>query len=231
MTDRGTWQKGWRGAVLLVAGVFIGATLITPAVAHVGGTLNHLWGAPNHIRDKVRAFGDPRWINATEVAGGDLSGTYGDLQIIGNAVGSSEIATDAVRSSEIADGNVTTNDISDGTVGQADIATGGVAASEIADGSVGAAEVNIVLGTPVTSSILAGNSEGNGSAITVNATASCATGQEIIGVTVDWNPDAAADEELYIVESQRTSSTAWRIWGANDTDTDRTFTLTALCLA
>jgi hypothetical protein len=240
MTDRGRWQRGWRGAVLLVAGVFIGATLITPAVAHVGGTLNHLWGAPNHIRDRVRAFGDPRWINATEAAGGDLSGTYADLQIAADAVGAAEIATsavgaaeiatDAVGSSEIAANAVGASEIVDGSVGAAEIADGSVGAAEIGAAAVGASEVNLVLGTPVTSGILAGNSEGNGSAITTNATASCAAGQVIIGITVDWNPDPAADEELYIVESKRTSSTAWRIWGANDTDTDRTFTLTPLCL-
>jgi hypothetical protein len=101
MTDRGRWQSGWRGAVLLVAGVFIGATLITPAVAHVGGTLNHLWGAPNHIRDKVRAFGDPRWVNANEAAGGDLSGIYADLQIAANAVGGAEVANDALTDADI----------------------------------------------------------------------------------------------------------------------------------
>jgi hypothetical protein len=231
MTDRWKWQSGWRGAVLVAAGVFLGATLITPAVAHVGGTLNHLWGAPNHIRDKVRAFGDPRWINATEAAGGDLSGTYADLQIASDGVGSSEIASDAVRSSEIATDAVGSSEIAANAVGSSEIADGSVGAAEIGAGAVGASEVNLVLGTPVTSGILAGNSEGNGSAITTNATASCAAGQVIIGVTVDWNPDPAADEELYIVESKRTSSIAWRIWGANDTDTDRTFTLTPLCLA
>jgi hypothetical protein len=231
MTDRGKWQSGWRGAVLLVAGVFIGATLITPAVAHVGGTLNHLWGAPNHIRDKVRAFGDPRWVNADEAAGGDLSGTHADLQINANAVDSGEIVTDAVRSSEIATDAVGSSEIAANAVGASEIADGSVGAAEIGAAAVGASEVNLVLGTPVTSGILAANTEGNGSAITLNATASCAAGQVIIGVTVDWNPDPAADEELYIVESKRTSSLAWRIWGANDTNTDRTFTLTPLCLA
>lgn len=53
---------GFRGLLLILVGIFMGATLITPAVAHVGGTLNHLWSAPNHIRDKVRAFGDARWL-------------------------------------------------------------------------------------------------------------------------------------------------------------------------
>jgi hypothetical protein len=36
---------GLRGVALIVIGIFMGATLITPAVAHVGGTISHLWGA------------------------------------------------------------------------------------------------------------------------------------------------------------------------------------------
>jgi hypothetical protein len=64
--DGKSLAKGWRGAALIVVGIFMGASLITPAVAHVGGTLNHLWGAPNHIRDK----GDARWVRKTAVGAG-----------------------------------------------------------------------------------------------------------------------------------------------------------------
>jgi hypothetical protein len=59
---------GLRGVALIVIGIFMGATLITPAVAHVGGTLSHLWSAPNHIRDKVRVYGDNRWLGKTAKA-------------------------------------------------------------------------------------------------------------------------------------------------------------------
>jgi hypothetical protein len=104
MSDSKRWPRGWRGAVTLVIGVFMGATLITPAVAHVGGTVGHLWF--QHIRSRVINLGDPRWINTGEAAGGDLSGTHADLQINADAVGSAEIAGGAVGSSEIADGAV-----------------------------------------------------------------------------------------------------------------------------
>ncbi|MGH2682637.1 MAG: hypothetical protein ACRDIX_05335 [Actinomycetota bacterium] len=53
---------GFRGLVLILVGIFMGATLITPAVAHVGGTITHLWGAPGHIKAKVKAYGDNRWL-------------------------------------------------------------------------------------------------------------------------------------------------------------------------
>ena len=46
---------------LLLVGAMIGALLIPPVAAHVGGTLNHLWGAPNHLKKKVQTFSDARY--------------------------------------------------------------------------------------------------------------------------------------------------------------------------
>jgi hypothetical protein len=46
---------------LLLVGVLIGALLIPPVAAHVGGTINHLWGAPNHLKKKVQTFSDARY--------------------------------------------------------------------------------------------------------------------------------------------------------------------------
>jgi len=46
----------------LLLGVIVGAILVSPAGAHVGGTIAHLWGAPNHIKAKVQAFSDGRYI-------------------------------------------------------------------------------------------------------------------------------------------------------------------------
>lgn len=66
---RKSWANGWRGAILIVVGIFVGASLITPAAAHVGTTLNHLWGAPNHIRDK----GDARWVRKTGAGAGPVA--------------------------------------------------------------------------------------------------------------------------------------------------------------
>jgi hypothetical protein len=64
-----SWAKGWRGAVLIVVGIFMGATLITPAVAHVTRNLDHLWSAPGHIRAK----GDARWVRRTAVGAGPVA--------------------------------------------------------------------------------------------------------------------------------------------------------------
>ncbi len=84
MTARDRWTRGWRGVLLLVIGVYIGAILITPAVAHVGDRVGHLWR--DHLRARVINLGDPRWVNTTEAAGGDLTGTHADLQIAPAAI-------------------------------------------------------------------------------------------------------------------------------------------------
>ena len=67
-------REGWRVIIvrellrrskpniaLLLVGVLIGALLIPPVAAHVGGTINHLWGAPNHLKKKVQTFSDARY--------------------------------------------------------------------------------------------------------------------------------------------------------------------------
>jgi hypothetical protein len=43
MTVRRIWPTGWRAIVLLIVGGIMGANLITPAVAHIGSTLSHLY--------------------------------------------------------------------------------------------------------------------------------------------------------------------------------------------
>jgi hypothetical protein len=57
----------------------VGAVLVSPAVAHVGETIDHLWGAPGHIRAKVQSFGDARYMrfgpNAYLKPGKMLTGT------------------------------------------------------------------------------------------------------------------------------------------------------------
>ena len=65
MSIRRIWPTGWRAIVLLIVGSVMGANLIAPAVAHVGGW-THNW--TEHIKPRVRSFGDPRWVNGKEQA-------------------------------------------------------------------------------------------------------------------------------------------------------------------
>lgn len=66
MNTRRIWPKGWRAIVLLLVGSVMGASLLSPAVAHVGGTVTHLWG---HLKPKVKTYGDGRWLKKTAQPG------------------------------------------------------------------------------------------------------------------------------------------------------------------
>jgi hypothetical protein len=46
----------------LLLGLLVGAILVSPAGAHVGTTIAHLWGAPGHIKAHVKEFSDGRYI-------------------------------------------------------------------------------------------------------------------------------------------------------------------------
>jgi hypothetical protein len=71
-------MKGRRTAVaLLAAGMAIGIVMVgSPAGAHVGGTVNHLW---NHLKPKA----DPRYVNETELLWAVVDGD-GEAIVRGN---------------------------------------------------------------------------------------------------------------------------------------------------
>jgi hypothetical protein len=250
---------GWRGGIVIVVGVFIGATLFQPAMAHVTRKLNHL---VKHL--------DPRYINVGEavpladnsvtsakiadnavtsakiavdtITAADIATNgVGSDEIAADAVGSEEIATGAVGKPEIATDAVGTSEIDSGAVGADEIDGSSVGSSEIATDAVGAAEVNLVAGTTVVSDMIDGGGEGNGSFDTALVTVSCAGGQEIIGVSADWggasvNPMTTSpspftgDDELHIVESRRIDIDSWSVIGGNDSGENWFLHVTPLCL-
>ncbi|HSE82517.1 MAG TPA: hypothetical protein VLA87_12650 [Gaiellaceae bacterium] len=54
-------KKRWAAVALLAAGIAIGIVMVaTPAAAHVGGSVNHLW---NHLKPKA----DKRYVNENEL--------------------------------------------------------------------------------------------------------------------------------------------------------------------
>ena len=61
MEKKNLWTSGWRGMVLILIALVMGANLIGPAVGHVGETIAHLWG--QHIRPKA----DARYLRVGEL--------------------------------------------------------------------------------------------------------------------------------------------------------------------
>jgi hypothetical protein len=53
---------GRRSITLLVAGLAVGATMVSPVGAHITDSIDHLWGGDGHIRARVKNFGDGRWV-------------------------------------------------------------------------------------------------------------------------------------------------------------------------
>lgn len=103
-----------------------------------------------------------------------------------------------------------------------------VGTNEIGTNGVGASEVNLVLGS-TSSSTLAGNAEHNANYATSSVAANCAAGQEIIGVSIDASfPD---QDEVWIQESRRVSSTSWSVRWGHDVADSVTMSVTPLCLA
>ncbi len=62
-------ERRWKLVALLAAGMALGVVMVgTPAGAHVGGSVNHLW---NHLKPKA----DKRYVNESELLWAVVDGT------------------------------------------------------------------------------------------------------------------------------------------------------------
>jgi hypothetical protein len=70
MSDREGSGRRWSRVSLILIGILLGSLFVRPAVAHIG-TWAHNWTV--HIRPRVQAYGDSRWVRKAAVQTGYFS--------------------------------------------------------------------------------------------------------------------------------------------------------------
>ena len=190
------------------------------------------------LKQRVRALEGKLATPAT----GDLTGTYPNLSIANNAVGSAKIANNAVGTAKIADNAVTTAKIADDAVTNAKIADDAVTTAEIADNAVTTAEIAdaAVSGDKlqvdavgsrefgaVTTRVGTAVSVPGNSVEFVNTTAACNAGEEDLSGLAAWLGNLG-DEDLSIHGGFGIVNNL--VYGANNNAAARNLSPSAFCL-
>lgn len=126
MREQREWSRGWRGGVLILAGVLMGALLIQPAVAHVTKKVKHLTKHLNAV-----------YVNEGQSAGGDLSGSYPNPNVGAGVITSAKLADNAVTTAKIADNAITLAKMADNSVGSAEVVTDSLTGTDINESTLG----------------------------------------------------------------------------------------------
>lgn len=105
-------------------------------------------------------------ITTSTTAGGDVSGAFSNLQIVGNAVGTAEVADNSITGTDITESSLVMTGLIDDDDLQAGAVDGG-AAGEIADGSITADDLgaNSVDASELASTTVTANSYGSATEI------------------------------------------------------------------
>jgi hypothetical protein len=155
-------------------------------------------------------------------------------EVAKNAVGNSEIVDGSVRSIEVADDTISGGDIDESSLGAVPSATNvepnGVETGDIQDDAVTAGKLGIV--TRESASVTLPDSGANGG--TASQFVNCGVGKETLGggATISGGVTAAEVQNLHIHTSRPflTAAGGWTARAWNNTGTNRTLTVYALCL-
>ena len=140
-------QNGWFG---------IGIIDPTEALDVVGNVKSDSWTSGGNRLLFANSTGvanetsiDPVNVLVTGSAfGGDVSGTYDNLQLGADVVGNTEVADNAIGSAEIINASITNADLATNSVTSGAIISGAVGNSEMADDAIGPAELINTAVTP-----------------------------------------------------------------------------------
>jgi hypothetical protein len=166
--------------------------------------------AKNSIRSAQIADGSVRTV--------DLRDNAVNAQKIGlDAVGSEEIAENAVASPEVAPDSLTNQDLGDASVASSEVADQSLTASDLGPNSVASSELAAVTVRTNSTSIAKGANGG--------VSVSCAPGEQILGG--GGQPGHFGTE----MTSSRPSGDDWLYQAKNNSGSDDTLTVFALCLA
>lgn len=164
------------------------------------------------------------------LAGGDLTGSFPDPEIAGDAVGSPEIAQNAIGFQELAPGVVSSTKIGTGQVETNHLDTDAVTSPKIDDGAVRAGDLGPFVLRESAGVIVPGGTEGNGNYETREAEVTCGGfAERPIAGGAYWDV-SGNDTELTVTQLRLGAGTV-SARGGNDSGTDRIFKVQAYCLA
>ncbi len=144
-------------------------------------------------------------------------GTVRTVDLRDNAVTAPKIAADSVGSEEIAENAVESPEVAPDSLSAADLGANSVGSSEIQPKSVGASELGTVT-VRTNSASVANNANGS-------VSVSCATGEQVI--SGGGQPGHFGTE----MTSSRPSGNGWLYQAKNNSGSEDTLTVFALCLA
>jgi hypothetical protein len=190
-----------------------------------------------NIRDNTIRSVDIRQgaIRSGDVANATLTGA----DIANSSVTGADVADGSVGTHDVANNSLTGTDIAQKSIARADVAVNAIGTSEIQNGSilgvdlfdetVGARQLKHVT-YPTMSVTVPGNTPQDGNYTTRSVSVDCPTGTQLLGGGAGWPGSVLSDQELVIVESQPDRGNGWVGQGGNDTGSDETFEVYAICL-